>query len=120
MVGILDGAKAWWASGPAMDRKGKNAYAWKESEMKKELLGYLAGLCQAASAASAALLAAAVIMPEARTASLCYCGASAVMGGHIDYTKIKRRQHMTGIGLYLLGIAVAGFVVYKFLPADRA
>ena len=46
--------------------------------MKRELLGYLAGLCQAASAA---LMASAVIMPEARLESMTGCAASAVMGG---------------------------------------
>ena len=45
--------------------------------MKKELLQYLAGLCQAASAA---LLASAVIMPEARSESLCGCALAALMG----------------------------------------
>ena len=45
--------------------------------MKRELLGYLAGLCQAA----AALMASAVIMPEARLESMTGCAASAVMGG---------------------------------------
>ncbi len=46
--------------------------------MKKELLAYLAGLCQAASAA---LLASAIIMPESRFESLLGCYAAAVIGG---------------------------------------
>ena len=46
--------------------------------MKKELLIYLAGLCQAASAA---LMASAVIMPEARIESMLGCATSAIMGG---------------------------------------
>jgi len=45
--------------------------------MRKELLRYLSGLCQAASAA---LLAGAVIMPETRTASLWIASFIAVMG----------------------------------------
>lgn len=45
--------------------------------MKKDLLSYLAGLCQAASAA---LLASAVIVPEARIEALFGCYASAMLG----------------------------------------
>ena len=45
--------------------------------MKKELLQYLAGLCQAASAA---LLASAVIMPDTRIESLLGCVVAAVGG----------------------------------------
>ena len=52
---------------------------WRHGmDMKKDLLAYLAGLCQAASAA---LMASAVIMPEARVESMLGCAASAVMGG---------------------------------------
>ena len=52
---------------------------WRQGmDMKKDLLAYLAGLCQAASAA---LMASAVIMPEARVESMLGCAASAVMGG---------------------------------------
>lgn len=45
--------------------------------MKQDLLNYLAGLCQAASAA---LLASAVIMPETRMESMLGCGIAAFMG----------------------------------------
>jgi len=45
--------------------------------MKKELLKYISGLCQAASAA---VLAGAVIMPETRTASLWISAFIAVIG----------------------------------------
>ena len=45
--------------------------------MKKELLGYLAGLCQAASAA---LMASAVIMPDVRVESVTGCAVVAVLG----------------------------------------
>lgn len=45
--------------------------------MKKDLLGYLAGLCQAASAA---LMASAVIMPNVRTVSVAGCAVVAIMG----------------------------------------
>ncbi|MBD5627508.1 MAG: hypothetical protein HDQ90_08555 [Desulfovibrio sp.] len=54
--------------------------------MKKELLGYLAGLCQAASAA---LMASAVIMPAARVESMLGCAASAVLGGIFIALKCK-------------------------------
>jgi hypothetical protein len=52
--------------------------------MKRELLHYLAGLCQAASAA---LMASAVIMPDMRTESLFGCAASAAMGMTFVYFK---------------------------------
>ena len=52
--------------------------------MKRELLHYLAGLCQAASAA---LMASAVIMPDMRTESLLGCTASAIMGLTFVYFK---------------------------------
>jgi hypothetical protein len=45
--------------------------------MKKELLKYLSGLCQAALAA---LLASAVIMPDTRTPSLIVSGLISIMG----------------------------------------
>ena len=45
--------------------------------MKRELLHYLAGLCQAASAA---LMASAVIMPDARTESVLGCLACTIFG----------------------------------------
>ena len=45
--------------------------------MKKELLHYLAGLCQAASAA---LMASAVIMPSARLESILGCVVSSLFG----------------------------------------
>jgi len=45
--------------------------------MKRELLKYLSGLCQAASAA---LLAGAVIVPEMRTASLWLTAFLSLMG----------------------------------------
>ena len=45
--------------------------------MKKELLAYVAGLCQAASAA---LMAAAVITPSMRTESILGCVVAAVLG----------------------------------------
>ena len=54
--------------------------------MKKELLSYLAGLCQAASAA---LLASAVIMPDARIESMFGCTASALLGGIFIVLKEK-------------------------------
>jgi hypothetical protein len=31
----------------------------------------------------------------------------------------KRRMTMTGMWLYILGIAVAGYIVYKFVPGNR-
>ena len=52
--------------------------------MKRELLHYLAGLCQAASAA---LMASAVIMPDMRTESLLGCTVSAIMGMAFVYFK---------------------------------
>ncbi|MDR2819716.1 MAG: hypothetical protein LBB60_04210 [Desulfovibrio sp.] len=45
--------------------------------MKKELLKYLSGLCQAASAA---LLAAAMIMPAVTTQALWGAAATAIIG----------------------------------------
>lgn len=54
--------------------------------MKKELLNYLAGLCQAASAA---LLASAIIMPDAKTESLLGCTTSAIFGGIFIFLKEK-------------------------------
>lgn len=54
--------------------------------MKKELLTYISGLCQAASAA---LMASAVIMPEARLESMLGCAASALMGGIFIALKSK-------------------------------
>ncbi len=48
------------------------------NNMRNDLLNYLAGLCQAASAA---LLASAVIMPDVRVDSLIICVVSAVLGG---------------------------------------
>ena len=45
--------------------------------MKRALLGYLAGLCQAASAA---LMASAVIMPEVRLESIQGCTLAALTG----------------------------------------
>jgi hypothetical protein len=45
--------------------------------MKRELLKYLSGLCQAASAA---LLASAVIMPDTRTTSLIVSALVSIMG----------------------------------------
>ncbi len=54
--------------------------------MRKELLGYLAGLCQAASAA---LMASAVIMPGVRAESMSGCAASAILGGIFIALKAK-------------------------------
>jgi hypothetical protein len=48
-----------------------------EARMKKELLKYLSGLCQAASAA---LLAAAMIMPTVTVQALMGAAATAVTG----------------------------------------
>ena len=45
--------------------------------MKKELLKYLSGLCQAASAA---LLAAAMIMPTVTAQALCGAAVTAIAG----------------------------------------
>lgn len=54
--------------------------------MKKELLGYLAGLCQAASAA---LMASAVIMPDMRVESIAGCAVVAVFGAIAAALKAK-------------------------------
>ena len=52
--------------------------------MKRELLQYLAGLCQAASAA---LMASAVIMPTMRTESVLGCLTCAALGALAIYLK---------------------------------
>ena len=57
--------------------------------MKKELLGYLSGLCQAASAA---LMASAVIMPDVRTESIAGCIAVAAIGAVAIILKIRGGQ----------------------------
>lgn len=54
--------------------------------MKKELLTYLIGLCQAASAA---LLASAIIMPEMRGEALFGCYASAIIGAILVILKTE-------------------------------
>ena len=54
--------------------------------MKKEILAYLAGLCQAASAA---LLASAVIVPEQRAAALFACYIAAALGLFFVFQKSK-------------------------------
>ena len=54
--------------------------------MKKELLKYLAGLCQAASAA---LMASAVIMVEVRTESVLGCVVCACFGAGAIFLKEK-------------------------------
>ncbi len=54
-----------------------NLFMGMVKRMNKELLQYLAGLCQAASAA---LLASAVIMPDMRNESLFACGIAALSG----------------------------------------
>ena len=54
--------------------------------MKKELLGYLAGLCQAASAA---LMASAVIMPDVRAESIAGCSVVAIFGAVAAALKSK-------------------------------
>ena len=60
-----------------MDRGGKNAYVQGKATLKKELLRYLSGLCQAASAA---LLAAAMIMPDVTEQALWGAAVTAVAG----------------------------------------
>ena len=54
--------------------------------MKKELFKYLSGLCQAASAG---LLAAAVIMPAVTTQALCSAAATAFIGAVFVVLKEK-------------------------------
>ena len=54
--------------------------------MKRELLGYVVGLCQAASAA---LLASAVIMPPARAESIFACFICAIIGAFLVFLKNK-------------------------------
>lgn len=56
--------------------------------MKKELLQYMAGLCQAASAA---LMASAVIMPDVRTESVFGCLISASFGAMAIFLKEKKQ-----------------------------
>ena len=53
-------------------------------EMKKEILAYLIGLCQAASAA---LLVSAVVMPPARAESIFACYIVAAVGLFLVYQK---------------------------------
>lgn len=57
--------------------------------MKQELPNYLGGLCQAASAA---LLASAVIMPDMRTQSLFGCAIAAVAGGVAVILKTRSKK----------------------------
>lgn len=54
--------------------------------MKKEILAYITGLCQAASAA---LLASAVIVPDARTEAIITCFLCAVIGFATVYMKAR-------------------------------
>ncbi|WP_298034642.1 hypothetical protein [uncultured Desulfovibrio sp.] len=54
--------------------------------MKKDFLAYLTGLCQAASAA---LLASAVIVPEARAEALLMCYLCAGLGMLFVFLKNK-------------------------------
>ena len=56
--------------------------------MRKELLQYLAGLCQAAAAA---LMASAVIMPDMREESLWGCVAAMIVGAFLVCLKAKER-----------------------------
>jgi len=67
-----------------IDWAGKYGYFGIEVGMKKELLGYLVGLCQAASAA---LMASAVIMPDVRGEALAGCVTVAIMGAGIVVLK---------------------------------
>ena len=57
--------------------------------MKKALLHYVAGLCQAASAA---LLAGAVIMPDIRTQALWGAAATAILGAVFVVLREKGEQ----------------------------
>jgi len=57
--------------------------------MKKELLQYLAGLCQAASAA---LMASAVIMVDVRIESVLGCVVSAAFGALAIFLKEKNND----------------------------
>ena len=57
--------------------------------MKKELLKYLDGLCQAASAA---LLAGAVIMPDIRAQALWGAAATAILGAVFVVLREKGEQ----------------------------
>jgi hypothetical protein len=61
----------------------------KGGEMKKELLKYASGLCQAAAAA---LLAAALIMPEVRNQALVGSAATAILGAWFVYLREKGEQ----------------------------
>jgi hypothetical protein len=54
--------------------------------MKKELLHYVAGLCQAASAA---LLAGAVIVPDMRASAISGAAAAAIIGAALVALKEK-------------------------------
>ena len=54
--------------------------------MRKELLKYISGLCQAASAA---LLAAAMIMPDVTGAAILGAGATAILGAVFVYLREK-------------------------------
>jgi ectoine hydroxylase-related dioxygenase (phytanoyl-CoA dioxygenase family) len=60
-----------------VDRQRRNGYLWMEKRMKKELLKYISGLCRAASAA---LLAAAMIMPTVTVQALWGAAATAIVG----------------------------------------
>ena len=40
-------------------------------------------------------------------------------GSGIRHPQGKRRMTMIGVWLYALGIAVAGFIVWKFIPEDK-
>ncbi len=70
-----------------MDNMALDSYVCCEAlEIKKELLVYLSGLCQAASVA---LMASAVIMPDMRIESMIGCMASAILGGVFIVLKNK-------------------------------
>jgi hypothetical protein len=73
-------------SGPPLDRRRENGYFLDGGGMKKELLKYLSGLCQAASAA---LLAAAMIMPSVRVQALSGAAATAIVGAALVILREK-------------------------------
>ena len=76
--------------------------------MKKALLHYVAGLCQAASAA---LMASAVIMPDVRVESVQGCAIAALIGCHY-----QGDTKMSAIWLYLLGLFVAVLIIGFCIP----
>jgi hypothetical protein len=69
-----------------VDRKGKNGYEYTGDWMKRELLKDLSGLCQASSAA---LLAAAMIMPDVTAQALWGAAMTASTGAALVVLREK-------------------------------